>query len=316
MGSIHHLTRYIPNLAQTAAALRPLLKNTLKNKPINWKPEHNTSFENIKKLVSEITQNKHFDQRLETRIITDASTSGLGASLEQYLPEGWVAIAYASRFLNSLEEMYSVNELELLGVVWAIEHHKYYLYGKHFTVITDHQALISVLNASERSKTSQSRLTRWIDRIFPFHFDIKHLAGNKMGLIDYMSRDPIGLEIPPSEYDEEFVVASINTFINNFILNELANQNLAPCQLIKKRAEHKRTTINTSKRELKKHSFKNSASGQLQTQKPNQFCSNHSANQTALTRNITSKQNSLVGKFNKLRQTHSQTTEYEPKTGS
>ena len=30
MGSIHHLTRYIHNLAQTAAALRPLLKNTEK----------------------------------------------------------------------------------------------------------------------------------------------------------------------------------------------------------------------------------------------------------------------------------------------
>ena len=26
MGSIHHLTKYIPKLAQTAAALRPLLK--------------------------------------------------------------------------------------------------------------------------------------------------------------------------------------------------------------------------------------------------------------------------------------------------
>ena len=44
MGYIHHLTRYFPNLAQTAAALRPLLKKSLKNKPINWKPEHNTSF--------------------------------------------------------------------------------------------------------------------------------------------------------------------------------------------------------------------------------------------------------------------------------
>ena len=33
MASIHHLTRFIPNLAQTAAALRPLMKNTLKNKP-------------------------------------------------------------------------------------------------------------------------------------------------------------------------------------------------------------------------------------------------------------------------------------------
>ena len=59
MGSIHHLTRYIPNLAQTAAALRPLLKNTLKNKPIDWEPDHKTSLE-IKRLVSEITQNKIF----------------------------------------------------------------------------------------------------------------------------------------------------------------------------------------------------------------------------------------------------------------
>ena len=52
MGSLHHLTRYIPNLAQTAAELRPILKNTLKNKPIDWKTEHYISFENIKKLVS------------------------------------------------------------------------------------------------------------------------------------------------------------------------------------------------------------------------------------------------------------------------
>ena len=95
-----------------------------------------------------------------------------------------MAIAYASRVLNSFQEKYSVNELEKLGVVWAIKHYKYYLYGKHFTVITDHQASISAFNAKEGSKTSQSRSNRWIDRIIPFHFDIKHLAGNKMGLID------------------------------------------------------------------------------------------------------------------------------------
>ena len=198
-----------------------------------------------------------------------------------------MAIASASRFLNSLEEKYSVNELELLGVVWAIENYKYYLYGKHFIVITDHQALISSLNASERPKTSRIRLTRWIDRLIPFHFDIKHLTGNKMRLIDYMSRNLVGLAIPSSEYDEDFVVASINTFINNLevidnvILNELANQNLAPCQLIKKRADYKRTTINTSKLDVNQHSLKHSASGQLKTLKPNQFCSNYSANRSA-----------------------------------
>ena len=55
-----------------------------------------------------MTQNKHFDQHLDTRIVCDASNTG----------------------------KYSVNKLELLGVVWAIEHFKYFICGKHFTVIT------------------------------------------------------------------------------------------------------------------------------------------------------------------------------------
>ena len=60
-----------------------------------------------------------------------------------------------------------------------------------------------------------------------------------------MSQNAVGLAIPPSEYDEEFVVASIRTFINNLemidnvVLNDLANQNKAPYVLIKMRAKNK-----------------------------------------------------------------------------
>ena len=271
MGSIHHLTRYMPKLAQIATALRPLLKITEKNKLLDWCTEYNTTFKNIIKMVSEIAQKKHFDQHLDTRIVCDASITGLGAALKQHSPEGWVAVAHASHFLNSLEEKYSVNELELLGVVWAIERFKYYLYGKHFTVITDHQALISALNASERSKTSRCRLTRWNDRLIPFHFDIKHLAGYKMRLIDYMSRNPVRLAKSPSEYDEEFFVASFRTFIKNLemidnvILNNLANQNKTPHELIKKRAKKKwllNAALNT---QLSRKTSKHSATGHCQT---------------------------------------------------
>ena len=104
MGSIHHLTRYIQKLARTAAALRPLLKNIEKNKALDWSPEHNTTFNNILKLAAEMKQNKHFDQHLDTRIKCDASTTGLGAALEQHSPEVCVAVAYASCFLNSSKE--------------------------------------------------------------------------------------------------------------------------------------------------------------------------------------------------------------------
>ena len=75
----------------------------------------------------------------------DASHSGLGAALEQLTVDGWKPIAYTSRFLNSCEERYSVNELELLGVVWSFSYLRNYLYCKHITVITDHRALLSIL---------------------------------------------------------------------------------------------------------------------------------------------------------------------------
>ena len=69
---------------------------------------------------------------------------------------------------------------------------------ENFTVITDHRALVSSLNANKSSKTSKSRLTRWNDRLIPFAFDISHLAWAKMGLIEHMSRNPLGLALSPA----------------------------------------------------------------------------------------------------------------------
>ena len=167
---------------------------------------------------------------------------------------------------------------------------KYYLCGEHFTVITDHQALISALNACELSKTSQSRLTRWIDRLIHFHFDIKHLTGSKMGLIDYIFINPVGLAKPPSEYDEEFVVASIRAFINNLevienvILNNLANQSKAPYELIKKRAKNKGLLNATSNIQLAMKNSKHSETGQCQTNNINPSHSKSAENQSTLFR--------------------------------
>ena len=134
MGSVHHLGKFIPILLQLCYPLRPLLK---KNTKFIWTDEHEEQFKLIKAKIAETTENKHFNPDLETCIKCDASRKGFGCALEQRRPNGWQTVAFASRFLNSVEDRYSINELELLGVVWSIEHFKYYLYGKPFTVITD-----------------------------------------------------------------------------------------------------------------------------------------------------------------------------------
>ena len=146
----------------------------------------------------------------------------MGCALEQRIPNGWYTVAFASRFLNSVEDRYSINELELLGVVWSVEHFKYYLYGKPFTVITDHRALLSIMRENRSNKSYNSRLTRWVDRLLPFDFSIDHLPGSKMGLVDYISRDPQQQAVNISAYDEQFIVAKLDVIkrsAKRFLLN-------------------------------------------------------------------------------------------------
>ena len=165
----------------------------------------------IKEKIAETTENKHFNPDLETRIKCDASRIGLGCVLEQRTPNGWHTVAFASRYLNSVEDRFSINELELLGVVWSKENFKYYLHDKPFTVITDHRALREKIMREKRAnKSYNSRLTRWLDRPLPFDFTIDYLHGCKMGLVDYISRDPQQKAVNISAYDEQFIMAKVD----------------------------------------------------------------------------------------------------------
>ena len=153
MGSIHHLIKFITKLAELTEPLRPLLRKTdNKNNRLKWNDTHSQTFTNIKQRIKQIIENKHFDTTRETRIKCDASNKGLGASIEQKHENIWHTIAFASRFLNNYESRYSTNELELLAVVWAVEHFKHYLHGQDFKILTDHQPYYQPLTKTEATK--------------------------------------------------------------------------------------------------------------------------------------------------------------------
>ena len=184
LGSVHNLTKFIPNLAKLSEPLRPLLKKIpeAKNNKLDWKEEHSSAFNNIKAKIHQIIENKHFDTTKQTRVKCDASAKGLRACIEQKHENEWHTIAFASRFLNKHESRYSTNELELLAVVWSLEHFKHYLFGTEFTLQTDHRALLTALNENRGNKTYQSRLTRWVDRLLPFNFNLDTYPGEKYAI--------------------------------------------------------------------------------------------------------------------------------------
>ena len=76
--------------------------------------------------------------------------------------------------------------------------------------MTDHRALLSVLKSHRSNKSYNSRLTRWIDRLLPFDFNIEHIPGTRMGSVDYISRQPNQKAKSITQYDEEFMVATIS----------------------------------------------------------------------------------------------------------
>ena len=185
MGSIHSLQKYLPALAESSASLRPLLSR--KNE-FMWISEGQISFENLKKQVANIVELRHFDIHRYTRIVCDASHNGLGAVLEQLSSDVLRPISFASRYLNEAEKNYSTNELEMLAVVWGAEYFRNYVLGRKFLIVTDLKALVSLLNGNNKKNRSLfSRLTRWLDRLILFDFQVEHKPGAKIGFADYLS---------------------------------------------------------------------------------------------------------------------------------
>ena len=80
------------------------------------------------------------------------SKSGLGALLQQEEINEWKPVSFASCVLTELESNYSINEHELLVIVWSVEYFRSYVYGVPFKIISDHKALATVLKGQKANK--------------------------------------------------------------------------------------------------------------------------------------------------------------------
>ena len=101
MGAINQMNKFVPNLANLCAPLRPLLK---RDQEWNWRDEHEIAFKTIKEAFKKMTEPKHFKRNQELRLFRDSSKEVLGAVLQPKLEEGWKTTYFASRFLTEFEK--------------------------------------------------------------------------------------------------------------------------------------------------------------------------------------------------------------------
>ena len=184
LGMAKYSSQYIPNFA-TITAPPPLRLLTKNDTPFVWTTVHKNAFDNLKAALTSAPCMAYFDIHKETFVVVDASPVGVSAILSQKSPNvaNSKVIAYASRALSPVETRYSQTEREALAIVWAVEHFHMFLFGHHFTLVTDHKPL-EVIYGTTRSKPS-ARIERWVLRLQPYHFNVIYKPGATTPLIIY-----------------------------------------------------------------------------------------------------------------------------------
>ena len=134
----------------------------------------------------------HFDPSLPIVLACDASQYGIGAVLAHKMPDGSERpIGYVSRTLNDAKKNYAQLEKEGLSLIFGVKKFYSYLFGHHFTLVTDHKPLLSLLSEC-KSTTAQAsaRVKRWSLYLSMFDYTLTFRGTTAHANADALSRLP------------------------------------------------------------------------------------------------------------------------------
>jgi transposase InsO family protein len=195
LGLCGYYRRFIKDYAVLVAPLEKLClpiwnkksRTPRTHEPWKWIEEHEKAFLQLKWCLTH-SPVLTFPRRQGRFILdTDASHDAIGAVLSQIQDNEEKVIAYASHKLTKAERGYCITRKELLAVYKYVLTFKHYLYGRQFSVRTDHQALTWLLNWK---KPNTSQYCTWIAELECYDMEIIHRPGKLHTNADALSRIP------------------------------------------------------------------------------------------------------------------------------
>ena len=185
------ITKFLPN---TAYHIRPVTALLKKGAAFEFA---SATEDTVRTLLAELAAPSilvfpDWDAVIDTsrplRLHCDASTAGLGATLEQEQPDGSICpIVYISRAILANEQNWTPMELEAECVVWSIRPLIRYLFGVYFLVFTDHQCLQQICKIGD----TEPRIQRWMEFLSACNFRLSYRRGQENANADFLSRLPL-----------------------------------------------------------------------------------------------------------------------------
>ena len=118
----------------------------------------------------------HFQPDLELIVASNASDYGVGAVLSHRIAHGTERpIRYVSRSLNSAERGYSTIKKEALAIIFGVKKFNQFLYGRKFTIQTDHKPLEGLFNEQKGvPQQAAPRVQRWPLTLAAYEYKIAY----------------------------------------------------------------------------------------------------------------------------------------------
>lgn len=191
LGFAGYYRKFVPGFSAKAKPLNDLLAMEPDKKrghqPFNWSPVQEKAFREIVSLLTNPPVLAFADYNKPFQVHVDACKDGLGAVLYQEHDGVKRPVAYGSKGLTSGQRNYPAHKLEFLGLKWAVtEKFHDYLYGRHFTVITDNNPLTYVLTTAKLDAMSH----RWLAALAAYDFSLQYRSGTSHRDADGLSRNP------------------------------------------------------------------------------------------------------------------------------
>lgn len=174
LGLINYYSKFAANLSHHLA---PLYKLTKKDTEYIWSTECDEAFERSKRLLLTNQLLVHYDPNKPLVIHCDASPYGLGAIISHIIDNKDRPIMFASSSLTEAQRNYAHLHREALAIVFAVKKFHKYVYGKSFTIYSDHQPLREIFNEKKSTPVATGRLQRWAIFLASYtHKKTKHFS--------------------------------------------------------------------------------------------------------------------------------------------
>ena len=200
LGLVNYYHKFLPNLATILHPLNQMLES---NYQWNWTDQCEEAFSQVKVMIASDLVLTHYDPDLPLQLACDASPVGIGAVLSHVMADGTERpIAFASRSLSKAERNYAQIDKEALATVWGVKKFHNYLFGRNFTLLTDHEPLTSIFHPSKSlPAVTAARLQRYALFLAGFDYSIRYKNTKLHGNADGLSRLPLHSETTEGEPD-------------------------------------------------------------------------------------------------------------------